>query len=86
MQSMVDFIVPNDRVAPRSDLYTRKRVSMDIVILQNTTPICKEVHTPLKSPVNLVILKSGIAFASDPHASVGIGEYLVLDKLTSSLN
>ncbi len=82
---MVNFIVPNDRVAPRAYLHPCQRVPMDIVLLKHTTPICKEVHAPLQSPVNLVVLEGRVALPCDPDTCVCVGVDLVFDKLTTTL-
>ena len=85
VQPVVNFIFSNDRIAPRSDLHPGQRVAMDIIVLQDTTPICKEVHASLKSSVDLIVLERGVAFARDPYSSIRVGKDLVLDKLTSAL-
>jgi len=85
MQTVVDLIIPNDRVASRSDLHPGQCVAMDIVVFQNTTPVCKEIHAPLESPIDLVVLESRIAFTGYPYACVRVGENFVLDKLTTPL-
>ena len=82
----MDFIIPNDGVASRSDLHPGQCVAMDVVVFQNTAAICKEIHAPLESPVDLVVLKSRVAFTSYPYACVRVGENFVLDKLTSALS
>ena len=82
---MVDFIVPNYRVTPGTDLYPCECVAMDIVVLQYATPTSKEVHAPLHSAVDLVVLEGGVAFTRDPDTSVGVGVYLVVYKLSSTL-
>ena len=55
MVTMMNPIVPNDGVAPCTNLHPSKCVAMNIVILQNTTPTSKEVHAPLKAGEDLVV-------------------------------
>ena len=49
MVTVVYLIVPNDRVTPCANLHPCKCVAMDIVVLQNTTPTAKEVHSSLEA-------------------------------------
>lgn len=85
METMMNLIISDDRVAPRSDLNPSQCVAMDFIVLQNTTPTSKEVHSPLESTVYLIVLECGVALSCDPHTSVCIGIDLVLNELPSSL-
>lgn len=85
MQPMVYLIVPNYRVTPSPDLDPCQGVAMDIIVFQNTTPTGKEVHAPLQSPVDVVVLESGVTLASDPDTGVGVGINLILNELPSAL-
>lgn len=51
----MDLIVSNDRVTPRPNLHSCQSVSVDVVLLQDTTSISEEVHAPLKSSIDLVV-------------------------------
>ena len=44
---MVNLVIPNDRVTPRSDLHAGQCVAVDFVVLQDAPPTSEEVHTPL---------------------------------------
>ena len=81
----MNLVVPNDRVAPRPNLDPRKRVAVDIVVLQNPPPPSEKVDAPLEPPEDFVVSESGVAFARDPDTSVCVGKDLVLDELTPSL-
>lgn len=85
MQSMVNLVISNDRVAPSANLHPSQSVSMDIVLLQHTTPIGKEVHTPLESSIDFVVLEGWVALSCDPHSSIRVGIDLVFNKLATPL-
>lgn len=85
VQAMMYLVVPDDGVTPSTYLHPSQRVAVDIVVLQHPSSPGKEIYTTLHPTVNLIILESGVAFPSDPHTSVCVGIYLVLDKLTSAL-
>ena len=82
----MDLVIPNDRVAPRSDLHSCQCVAMDVVLLQDTTPIGKEVHAPLHPSIDIVILEGGVTFTCDPYTCVRVSEDLILDELTTPLD
>ena len=85
VQTVVDPIVSYNGITSCPNLHPCQRVAMDVIILQNTTPTSKEVHTPLESRKDLVVEQCGVALASDPDPSIRVGINLVLNELSTSL-
>ena len=85
METMVDLIVPNYRVAPSSNLNPSQGVAVNIIVLQNPSPPSKKVHAPLETPEDFVVTQGWVAFTSDPDTSVSVGKYFVLNELAPSL-
>ena len=54
MQSVVDFIVPDDGVAPSPHLYSCQGIAIDVIILDQTATFAKYVYATLMSVVDLV--------------------------------
>ena len=54
MESVVDFIVSDDRVAPSSHLYSCQGIAIDVIILNQTATFSKYVYATLMSVVYLV--------------------------------
>ena len=85
METVVNLVIPNNRVAPRPYLDPRQRVAMDIVFLEYAPPTSKEVHAPLETAEYLVVTESRVALTGDPDAGIGVGKYLVLYELAPPL-
>ena len=85
VETVMNLVIPNDRVAPRPNLDPSQRVAMDIIILQNPSPSAEKVDPTLKPPKYLVVSEGWVAFTGNPHSGVRVGKYLVLNKLTTPL-
>lgn len=54
MLSMMDFVVSNDGIRSSTDLNSRESISINIVVLDESTTFAEDVHATLVSIVNLI--------------------------------
>lgn len=68
------------------ETYWRGRIlTIDVIVLDKSTPIPKDIHATLQAIVDLIPPNGGIAVGGDPHTSILIGVNLVLDELAHAV-
>jgi len=54
MKTIMDFVMPNNGIASRADLYTSKCITIDVIILYQPSTISKYVDATLMTVVYLI--------------------------------
>ena len=58
---------------------------VDVILLQDSTPVVIEINTDLFSAVNSIVSQYWIATCGDPHSSQGVGVNLIAFNQTSTI-
>jgi hypothetical protein len=65
MKTVVNFVMPDNWIATRSNLYTSQSIPIDIIVFNQTAAISKNVDTTLMTIVDLIFPAKQSIFVSD---------------------